>query len=83
LSAAIDDKGSFRHVTPSEILGLSGGDMNNIATVSTNPHEEEDHPLIRAAYALGVSIFLFGTLLPHGERWSACGIALIAFTYFY
>ena len=58
--------------------------MRNFLTALTVQQEQdEDHPLIHAAYALGVAILLLGTAMPHSERWTMCGIALIALSYVY
>ena len=58
--------------------------MRNLSNVLTNEeHSGEDSPVTRAAYALGVAILLFGSVLPHGERWTMGGIALIAFSFLY
>jgi hypothetical protein len=58
--------------------------MKNFLTALTaQQQQDEDHPLIRVAYALGVTILVLGTAMPHGERWTTCGIALIAFSYVY
>jgi|HubBroStandDraft_1064217.scaffolds.fasta_scaffold180713_4 hypothetical protein len=55
--------------------------MKNIAAVSTDQQQEgEEHPLIRGTYALGVSILLFGAVLPHSATWMSLGIAMIVFS---
>ena len=51
--------------------------MKNILTNSAVQQQEcEDHPLVRAAYAVGVGIMMVGSVMPHSERWMTCGIAL-------
>jgi hypothetical protein len=58
--------------------------MKNILTNSAVQQQEcEDHPLVRAAYAVGVGIMMVGSVMPHSERWMTCGIALIAFSILY
>jgi hypothetical protein len=55
--------------------------MNSVPVVSTDRQQgEEDHPLIRAAYALGVCILLVGSVLPHSATWMMLGIAMIVFS---
>jgi hypothetical protein len=56
---------------------------NNLPTIVDTQHEEQDHPLVRAAYALGVGLILLGSVMPHGERWTMTGIALMAATFLY
>ena len=57
--------------------------MKNRLTALTASRDDEDSPLIRVAYATGVAILLAGSVLPHSERWTMCGIALIAFSFVY
>jgi hypothetical protein len=45
-------------------------------------HEEQD-PLIRFIYGLGVVLTMFGAFFPGGTKWSMLGVALVAFCYVY
>ncbi len=56
---------------------------NNMSTTVETRYEEQEHPLARAAYAAGVGLMLLGSVMPHGERWTMAGVALIAVTYLY
>jgi hypothetical protein len=56
---------------------------NTLAAHADQQYEEEDSPLVRAAYAVGVGLLLVGSVLPHSERWTMCGIALIAVSWLY
>ena len=56
---------------------------NFITTSAATQQGEEDHPLIRAAYAVGVGLLMVGTVLPHSERWTMFGIGLIVVSYRY
>jgi hypothetical protein len=58
--------------------------MENPITASMDHKNcEEDHPLVRAAYAVGVGLILVGSVMPYSERWVMCGVALIAVCYLY
>jgi hypothetical protein len=44
---------------------------------------DEECLVNRIAYAVGVAVLLFGTVLPHSQRWVMLGVALIAFSYMF
>jgi hypothetical protein len=61
--------------------------MTNLATGMNGQQqmeEADDECLVnRIAYAVGVAVLLFGTVLPHSQRWVMLGVALIAFSYMF
>ena len=56
---------------------------NPLAVPLDQSCEEKESPLVRAAFAVGVGLLLVGSVLPHSERWTMAGIALIAISYLY
>jgi hypothetical protein len=53
-------------------------------TIPQQPDEQDEQdPLIRFIYALGVVLTMFGAMFPGGAKWTYTGLALIAFTYLY
>ena len=58
--------------------------MTNLATGMAGQKETDEECLVnRIAYAVGVFVLLFGTVLPHSQRWVMLGVALIAFSYLF
>ncbi|MBB6146884.1 hypothetical protein HNQ77_004865 [Silvibacterium bohemicum] len=56
---------------------------NFISAISTQLQDEEDNPLTRAAFAVGVGLLIVASVLPHSERWTMCGIGLIVVSSLY
>lgn len=58
--------------------------MKNAANIQAMQHEEcEDHWFRRMAFAVGAGLILLGSAMPHSERWTMGGVALIAISYLY
>jgi hypothetical protein len=55
--------------------------MKNFATALMAQQEgDEDSVLTRGTYAVGVSLLVLGSVLPHSERWTMFCVALIVFS---
>ncbi len=52
--------------------------MQNLAMPKKHDEEEED-PVVRVLYALGIALTAVGPMLPDGNKWMLLGVALIAF----
>ncbi|MGA7316307.1 MAG: hypothetical protein WBX22_20315 [Silvibacterium sp.] len=53
-------------------------------TIPQQPDEQDEQdPLIRFIYVLGVVLTMFGAMYPGGSKWTYTGLALVAFTYVY
>ncbi len=58
--------------------------MKNMITAWLAEQQDgDDSPLVRAAFAVGVGLLMVASVLPHSERWTMGGIALIAVSFLY
>lgn len=53
--------------------------MQNLAISQRHDEQEEDDPIVRVIYALGIALTAIGPMLPEGNRWMILGVALITF----
>jgi hypothetical protein len=58
----------------------------NMATVSQQQRQvecEEQDPLMRVVYAIGILLTMFGQFIPGQVNWNIVGIALVIFYWIY
>ena len=53
--------------------------MQNLAIPQRHDEQEEEDPVVRVIYALGIALTAIGPMLPDGNRWAVLGIGLVAF----
>jgi hypothetical protein len=52
--------------------------MRNSVIAKHDEREDED-PIVRVIYALGIALTAVGPMLPEGNKWMILGVALITF----
>lgn len=53
--------------------------MANLAIPQKHNEQEEEDPVMRVIYALGIVLTAVGPMLPEGNKWMLLGVALIVF----
>jgi hypothetical protein len=54
--------------------------MQNLAIPQRHDEQEEEDPVVRVIYALGIALTAVGPMLPNGNKWMILGVGLIAFS---
>ena len=49
------------------------------SVIAKHDEQEEEDPVVRVIYALGIALTAVGPMLPNGNKWMFLGLALIAF----
>ncbi len=56
---------------------------NTVISQTPAEQQEQEDPLVRLIYAVGLVLTAFGGIVPGHISWSMVGVAMIAFCYLY